>query len=390
MELMLQTTDLCKSFKKQKVVNHVSLNIEKGKVYGLLGPNGAGKSTTLKMLTGILKPTAGEIYFDGKPWNRECLSRIGALIENPPVYGNLSARENLKVRSLLLGVDEKRIEEVLQIWNANINLTDEELLAMDEDEFRARVRERCHHTLEIQVYHAQHRDKKLSPTQADYAKRLMRLWKERGLSTDLPEYRYVSFLIETADKLANGEHVDLSAYKPTPVTKEMEDAFFTILKERRSVREFTDEEVPDELIDKVLEAGLWAAHGCNVQSIRYVVVREKNEPGLFRGSDVPGGPVHLVICQNMRCYRANSFTPRRNQLLDAGAAGQNIVLAAHAAGLESVWLTFPNEEFCDRLRKKFNLPDYVRLVTYVDVGFGAQTPHPPLRWDVRDTVLGRF
>lgn len=120
MELMLQTTDLCKSFKKQKVVNHVSLNIEKGKVYGLLGPNGAGKSTTLKMLTGILKPTAGEIYFDGKPWNRECLLRIGALIENPPVYGNLSARENLKVRSLLLGVDEKRIEEVLQM----VSLTD--------------------------------------------------------------------------------------------------------------------------------------------------------------------------------------------------------------------------------------------------------------------------
>ena len=94
--------------------------IEKGNVYGLLGPNGAGKSTTLKMLTGILKPTAGEIYFDGKPWNRECLSRIGALIENPPVYGNLSARENLKVRSLLLGVDEKRIEEVLQM----VSLTD--------------------------------------------------------------------------------------------------------------------------------------------------------------------------------------------------------------------------------------------------------------------------
>ena len=83
--------------------------------------------------------------------------------------------------------------------------------------------------------------------------------------------------------------------------------------------------LPDELIDKVLEAGLWAAHGCNVQSIRYIVVREKNEPGLFRGSDVPGGPVHLIVLQDMRCYRANSFTPVRNQLLDAGAAGQNMV-----------------------------------------------------------------
>lgn len=115
MEMILQTTELCKSFKNQKAVNKVSLNIGKEKVYGLLGPNGAGKSTTLKMLTGVLKPTAGGIYFNGKPWSREVLSQVGALIENPPVYGNLSARENLKVRSLLLGVGEKRIDEVLQI-----------------------------------------------------------------------------------------------------------------------------------------------------------------------------------------------------------------------------------------------------------------------------------
>lgn len=115
MGMMLQTTELCKSFKKQKAVNNVSLNIERGKVYGLLGPNGAGKSTTLKMITGVLKPTKGEIFFNGKPWNREVLSEIGALIENPPIYENLSARENLKVRSLLLGVDEKRIDEVLQM-----------------------------------------------------------------------------------------------------------------------------------------------------------------------------------------------------------------------------------------------------------------------------------
>ena len=71
MEMMLQTQNLCKYFKKQKAVNNVSLNIEKGQIYGLLGPNGAGKSTTLKMLTGMMKPTAGKIYFDGKllPWD---------------------------------------------------------------------------------------------------------------------------------------------------------------------------------------------------------------------------------------------------------------------------------------------------------------------------------
>jgi ABC-2 type transport system ATP-binding protein len=115
MEMMLRTDNLTKKFKKQTAVNGVSLNIPKGQVYGLLGPNGAGKSTTLKMITGILKPTEGEIYFDGKPWSRDALSEIGALIENPPIYDNLSARENLKVRALLLGVGEERIDEVLKI-----------------------------------------------------------------------------------------------------------------------------------------------------------------------------------------------------------------------------------------------------------------------------------
>ena len=117
MEMMLQTQNLCKYFRKQKAVNNVSLNIEKEQIYGLLGPNGAGKSTTLKMLTGMMKPTAGKIYFDGKLWDRKDLSKIGALIENPPIYENLSARENLKVRQLLLGTDENRIGEVCRLYH---------------------------------------------------------------------------------------------------------------------------------------------------------------------------------------------------------------------------------------------------------------------------------
>lgn len=287
-------------------------------------------------------------------------------------------------------MDYQPIEQVREIFLRNSALTEDELFEMDDTEFRARMRERSHHTLEIQLYSCLYRGKPLRKEQADIARKFLKVWDRKGLSHDLPEYKYVTFLVESAEKLVNGETVDLSAYKPHEVTKQMEDDFFTILYERRSVREFKDKDVPDEVIDKVLEAGLWAAHGCNIQSIRYVVVREKNEPGLFRGSDVPGGPVHLVICQDMRCYRANDFTPNRNRLLDAGAAGENIVLAAHAAGLEGVWLTFPNEEFCDRLKAKFNLPDYIRLVTYVDVGYGDQTPHPPLRQSVEEAVLARL
>ena len=115
MDLILKTNGLCKKFKGQMAVNKVSLNIPRNSVYGLLGPNGAGKSTTLKMLTGILKPTIGTVTFNGQPWSREALNEIGALIEMPPLYENLTARENLKVRTTLLGLPDKRIDEVLQI-----------------------------------------------------------------------------------------------------------------------------------------------------------------------------------------------------------------------------------------------------------------------------------
>lgn len=115
MKNILITHDLCKNFKKQKVNQNISISVAENSVYGLLGPNGAGKSTLLKMLTGMIAPTSGQIYFNGQPWRRNDLLSIGALIESPPIYENLTARENLKVRTLLYGLPDSRIGEVLQI-----------------------------------------------------------------------------------------------------------------------------------------------------------------------------------------------------------------------------------------------------------------------------------
>ncbi|MGF9765468.1 lantibiotic protection ABC transporter ATP-binding protein [Bacillus albus] len=114
-EMMLETKNLCKTFRKQSVVQNISLSVPKYAIYGLLGPNGAGKSTTLKMITGMLIPTSGEIYFDGHKWTRQDLHSIGALIESPPLYENLTARENLQVRTIVLGLPKSRIDEVLHV-----------------------------------------------------------------------------------------------------------------------------------------------------------------------------------------------------------------------------------------------------------------------------------
>ena len=112
---ILETRNLSKKFGNQLVVNNISLQVKENCIYGLLGPNGAGKSTTLKMITGMLHKSSGDIIFNDHIWSRKDLEQIGALIELPPLYENLSARENLKVRTMLLGLPESRIDEVLQI-----------------------------------------------------------------------------------------------------------------------------------------------------------------------------------------------------------------------------------------------------------------------------------
>lgn len=114
MDLILSTTELCKSFRGRPAVDRVSIRVPRNGVYGLLGPNGAGKSTLLKMLTGIARPDGGSVCFDGHPWRRDDLRHIGALIETPPLYDNLTAFENLKVRTTLLHLPDERIGEVLQ------------------------------------------------------------------------------------------------------------------------------------------------------------------------------------------------------------------------------------------------------------------------------------
>lgn len=113
--MILTTNNLTKIYQGQKAVDRLSLSIPENTVYGLLGPNGAGKSTTLKMITGIAKPSKGEILYKGKPWQRSDLSEIGALIESAPLYGNLTAHENLLVRTTASGLPKTRIEEVLCI-----------------------------------------------------------------------------------------------------------------------------------------------------------------------------------------------------------------------------------------------------------------------------------
>ena len=116
---IIETHDLCKQYGNALRVAHLDLDVPEGSIYGFLGPNGAGKSTTLKMILGLVHPTAGSIRVLGKEMDNgtrlSVLQQVGSLIESPSYYGHLTGEENLRIVQTLRGVPERSIREVLQI-----------------------------------------------------------------------------------------------------------------------------------------------------------------------------------------------------------------------------------------------------------------------------------
>jgi ABC-2 type transport system ATP-binding protein len=114
--LVIETRELGKRFGDAiMAVDRLTMRVRRGEVYGFLGPNGAGKTTTLRMLLGLIRPTAGNARVLGsRPGSPEGLGRIGALVETPAFYPFLSGRDNLRVLARHAGVAEPRIQAALQ------------------------------------------------------------------------------------------------------------------------------------------------------------------------------------------------------------------------------------------------------------------------------------
>ncbi|GEQ18428.1 MULTISPECIES: ABC transporter ATP-binding protein [Clostridium] len=115
--IIMDTNALTKQYGTQVVVNKLNMNVKKGEIYALLGRNGAGKTTTLRMIMGLLKPTSGEVRIFGEKLNTnnsKVFQRIGALIEAPSFYENLTAQENLELIASLRGIhNENAINSAL-------------------------------------------------------------------------------------------------------------------------------------------------------------------------------------------------------------------------------------------------------------------------------------
>lgn len=119
MQTVIETKALCKQYGPHTAVDHVELHVPQGCVYGFIGPNGAGKSTTMKMLLGLIHPTAGRVRLLGQELTEKSrlslLRQTGSLIESPAGYLHLTAQENLEIVADLKDVPHKDIGRVLDI-----------------------------------------------------------------------------------------------------------------------------------------------------------------------------------------------------------------------------------------------------------------------------------
>ena len=131
MTKILKTENLKKSFSNITVVNEVNLNLSKGEIVGLLGPNGAGKTTTFYMITGMIRPSSGEIFLDNDnittaPMYERARMGIGYLAQEPSIFAKLSVEDNLRIV----------LENILSSRDEQTELIDKLLLQFNIDHLR--------------------------------------------------------------------------------------------------------------------------------------------------------------------------------------------------------------------------------------------------------------
>ncbi|HIR41621.1 MAG TPA: ATP-binding cassette domain-containing protein [Candidatus Egerieicola pullicola] len=120
MEDCLKVQGLTKQYRKCRALDHLSLHIPQGAIYGLVGKNGSGKTTLIRLICGLQQPTAGEYSLYGvsckDPAIAKCRRRMGAVVETPSIYRNMTARENLEQQYRILGIPTNQgIDELLKL-----------------------------------------------------------------------------------------------------------------------------------------------------------------------------------------------------------------------------------------------------------------------------------
>ena len=277
-------------------------------------------------------------------------------------------------------------------------LTRDDLMQLEPEVLAGVLRERIHHNVEVPLYPVL-RSWKGKPIGSfgDQAQLVFDVWRERELPEDTPDLDWAKRYLAIAAKIRAGEKPEVDAPLPEPFTEDEMRVVRKLIFERRSIRDWIDRPVPEEMIRQILEAGNAAPIGCNLGHLRFVVLTDPDEKKMIwsdiRTADVP---VIIVICHDTRIADAvgQATCVPQNPGFDAAAAGDHMLLMAHALGLGGVWLselkqTEHTDDTGEQFKQRYGLPEHWVVDLHIAVGWTAIGSIKSARPALDDLVVRR-
>jgi len=271
----------------------------------------------------------------------------------------------------------------------------DDLMEMDPISLGALLRERTHHMIEVPLYPTLLTDKgKAKKTFGLQAQMIYDVWRERGFPEHGSDLKWVKRYLAIAEKIRMGQDPRLDCPMPEPFTTQEMAVVRKLLFERRSIRDFAPREIPDHMIEQILEAGRAAPVSCNLCDVRFVILKDPEEHKMIPSDINTRNSVIIVVCHDKRVIRivGHDQVVPHNAGFDAAASADHMLLMAHALGLGGVWLTLAKwvdgrRNAAEEFRKKYGLPDYIEVDLHIAVGWTAIGSIKSQRIPLKDMII---
>lgn len=273
----------------------------------------------------------------------------------------------------------------------------EDLMNLDPELLRALLRERVHHNIEVPFYSLIRKwDGKPKPNFGLQAQLALDVWKERGLTEDEEDIQWAEEYCGLAHKVRGGEKIEWERLPHKPFTDEQLKVIDKLIQERCSIRDWIDKSVPDSMINKVLEAGRAAPIGCNLDELRFIILKDSKEIEMIWSDIHVKNAVVIVLCYDRRISQVvgqDKLVPQ-NPGYDAAAAADHMLLMAYALGLGGVWLSKladsdTTKDTGREFREKYGLPEYIEVALHIAIGWPALGTIKTKRMPLQNMIISK-
>ncbi len=285
------------------------------------------------------------------------------------------------------------MREISKVISGRNEYIKADIRKMDEVSLRGLLHERIHHNIEVPLY----------PTLLNWpgkpiagfgmqAQIVFDAWQEKGYTEEDPDIKWCQRYLDIAAKIRAGEKPRLDEPLPKPFSEEEMAVVHKLIWGRRSIRNWADKEISDEMIEQILEAGRAAPTGCNLGEVRFIVIRDPEETKMVWSDISTENAVLIVICYDKRpSHVVGQDRPEsvpQNRGFDSAAAGDHMLLMAHALGLGGCWLS-KTEETAKKFKEQYGLPDNIEMAMHIAVGWPAIGTIKSARVPLEYMMIGR-